>query len=134
MGNEQGNEREIEEFVESTEGAPVEGGIEFDEIDCCALDRAFEMNPEVTSQLKDIFNDDENFGTFRRILKGAKDGEGIKFSLEDRMNMICSQIAKLELQRMDAVEYDEKLSCDHPMRDHIDSLKDIVKKMEPTIH
>ena len=125
---------EASEFFENNEITPsVEGGIELDEIDCCALDRAFEMSPEITQKLKGIVEDDKVFNTIREMIKGAKES-GIKFTSEDKMNMVCSQIAKQELDRLEDIDYKEDLSCIHSVRDHIESLQEIIKKMEPTIH
>jgi len=122
--------REIHDLVESIEGS-MEGGIEFDETACCALERAFEQNPEVTRRLEDILDDDENFGSFRIMLKSA---EGIKFIPEDNMKTVCSQIAKRELERINVEgEGDGDLGCGHTVSEHIEALNYIVEKMEPTI-
>lgn len=124
--------REIKELVESIEGSMVEGGVEFNKTACCALDRAFEKNPEVTRRLEDIVDDDETFGNFRKILKSADE---IKFTPADNMKTACSQIAKRELERIEYErEVDKDLVCGHVVNEHIEALKYVVEKMGPTIN
>ena len=124
--------RDIDQFVESMEGSSAEGRMEFDETDCCALDRAFEQNTEVTRRWEDIVDNDENMAAFRKMLK---DAEEIKFIPDDKMKMACSQIAKRELERIDAEgSGDESLICRHSLAEHVESLQNIVQEMGPTIH
>ena len=118
--------REIKDFVESMESS-VETGMEFDEVACCVLNRAFEKNPEVTKRLEDIVDDDEIFGSFRRMLEGS---ENIKFTPEDNMKTVRSQIAKRELERINSEDEDDKdLECGHSVDDHVSALEYIVEKM-----
>jgi hypothetical protein len=81
--------REINDLVDSIEYLDGKT-VEFDEIACCALDCAFEKNPETTSQLRQATEEKENLDGFREILR--KTGE-FKFIPVDNIKTVCGQIA-----------------------------------------
>lgn len=59
----------------------------------------------------------------------------IKYDPSEELKTTYSQIAKRELERIQAEdEDDEDLTCGHPIGDHVRALQNIVKKMEPTVN
>lgn len=110
----------------------VEGTVKFDEITCCALERAFEQNPKVVQRLEDITDNDEQMKLFKEILSSTDE---IKFVPSEEMKTVYSQIAKRELERIDAEDEDDgDLVCGHSIADHQQALKSVVEKMEPAVN
>ena len=59
----------------------------------------------------------------------------MKFVPSEEMKTVYSQIAKRELERIDAEdEDDENLTCGHTVEEHRQALEVVVKKMIPTIN
>ena len=82
-------------FGDSPE-SEAEEGQEFDRVICCALERAFEMNRQVTKKLEDIVDDDISFKAFRNMLREVRDDEELEvmeYAPEPDLKMVCSQIA-----------------------------------------
>lgn len=124
--------RESKEFPGS-----VEGTVKFSKETCCALERGFEQNPEVVKQLEGIVGE-KKAKLFKDILFNSlspKDRPEMKFVPSEEMKTIYSQIAKRELERIDAEdEDDEDLSCGHSVDEHKEALMSVVEKMEPRIN
>ena len=124
--------RESKEFPGS-----VEGTVKFEQEICCALERGFEQNPEVAKELASIVGEDK-IKIFKDILFNSLDPDSrpeIKFVPSEEMQMVYGQIAKRELERIEAEdEDDEDLSCGHSVDEHRDSLNSVIEKMEPTMN
>jgi len=117
------------EFPES-----VEGTVKFNRETCCALERGFEKNPEVADELANIVGQDKA-KLFREILANTLSPDNrpeMKFVPSEEMRIVYSQIAKRELERIEAEdEDDEDLLCGHSVKEHWRALKSVVEKMEP---
>ena len=109
----------------------VEGTVKFTKETCCALERGFRQNPGVVDQLKGMMGPVE-VNNFIDILPNTDE---MKFVPSEEMKTIYSQIAKRELERMEAEdEDDENLTCGHTVEDHIHALQTVVEKMSPTVN
>lgn len=116
----------------------VEGTVRFDETTCCALERGFEQNPEVVKQLEGLVGEDK-VKLFKDILFDALDPEHrspIKFvPAQEGVRTVYSQIAKRELERIEAEdEDDEDISCGHSVDEHQEALRMVLEKMEPAVN
>jgi len=124
--------RESKEFPGS-----VEGTVKFSQETCCALDRGFEKNPETAKQLAEIVGD-EKVKLFKDILVNTLKPSSrpeMKFVPSEEMQTVYGQIAKRELERIDAEdEDDEDLSCGHTINKHKKALESVVEKMEPKLN
>ena len=112
--------------------------VRFDVETMCALERGFEKNPEAAKELEGIVGE-RLVKLFKDILYNALDPKNrapITFVPgKDEAKIVYSQIAKRELERIDAEdEDDEDLSCGHTVEDHIHALQNVVEKMEPTVN
>ena len=118
--------RESQEFPGS-----VEGTVKFDKETCCALERGFEQNPSTVQQLKETMGP-VKINNFVEILPNTDE---MKFVPSEEMKTVYGQIAKRELERIATEdEDDEDLTCGHSVEEHQDALREVVEKMEPTIH
>ena len=109
----------------------VEGTVQFDKDTCCALKRGFEENSVLVEQLAKLVGE-KNIKIFADILSGTDE---MKFVPSDDMKTAYSQVAKRELERIEAEdEDDEDLSCGHSVDEHRDSLNSVIEKMEPTMN
>ena len=119
-------------FEESREfPGSVEKAVTFDKETCCALNRAFKQNPGVTKELEAIVGE-ENLKNLTDVLPHA---DAVTFDQSEESKTVYSQIAKRELERIDAEdEDDEDLTCGHSVEEHQDALREVLEKMEPTIH
>lgn len=119
-------------FGESLEfPGSVEGTVKFDKETCCALGRAFKQNPGVAKELEAIVGE-ENMSNLTDILPHADE---VTFNQSEESKMVYSQIAKRELERIDAEdEDDEDLTCGHTVEEHKEALREVVDKMGPTIN
>lgn len=115
----------------------VEGTVKFEQETCCALERGFEQNLEVAKELAEIVGQDK-VKLFKEILFNSLNpgsSPEIKFVPSEDMKTVYSQIAKRELERIDAEDEDsEDLSCGHSVEEHKEALETVVKKMEPNIN
>lgn len=109
----------------------IEGAVEIDEVVWCALKHAFEVNPEAVKKLEEGMRVKD-----MDILRSAFDGvERMRITPSDKMKTVYSQIAKKELERMEAgKDDDDDLSCGHSREDHEESLRMIVEKMSGTVN
>jgi len=120
--------RESKKFPDS-----VDIKIKFDGETICALGRAFKKNPEVARNLAEVVGE-ENMKIFTEILTNTNEME-IKLDSSGELKIAYSQIAKRELERIDAEdEDDEDLSCGHSVEEHKQALASVVEKMEPKIN
>lgn len=109
----------------------VEGTIQFDKDVCCALKRGFEENSVLVEQLARIVGE-KNIKIFSDILSNTDE---MKFVPSDDMKTAYGQIAKRELERIDATdEDDEDLSCGHSVDEHKEALGSVMEKMEPSLN
>jgi hypothetical protein len=124
--------KESQEFPGS-----VEGTVKFEQETCCALERGFEQNPRVAKELAEIVGKDK-VKLFKEILFNSLDPDSrpeMKFVPSEEMKMVYGQIAKKELERMDAEDEDDAdLSCEHSVEEHKEALESVVEKMEPRIN
>ena len=118
-------------FRESKEyKGSIEGTVKFDK-ETCALERAFNLNPEAVEQLKEVVGE-KNIKTFSGILPST---EEMKFVPSEEMRTVYGQIAKTELKRMEEQEENnEDLSCGHSVEQHRQALVVVVEKMKPTLN
>ncbi len=116
--------RESKEFPGS-----VEGTVRFDKKTCCALERGFKHNPAVVKELEKIVGEPK-IKIFIKILPNTDE---MKFVPSEEMQTVYSQIAKRELERIEA-EDDEDLSCGHSVDEHREALMSVIKKMQPKIN
>jgi len=109
----------------------VEGTVKFEKETCCALQRGFEHNPGVVQQLKELMGPVE-VNNFIEILRNTDE---MKFVPSEAMKTVYGQIAKRELERIEAEdEDDEDLTCGHAVEEHIHALQKVVEKMEPAVN
>ena len=109
----------------------AEGTVKFEKETCCALERGFEQNPELVDQLKKLMGP-AAINNFAEILPNTDE---MKFVPSEEMKTVYGQIAKRELERMDAEgEGDEDLVCGHSVDEHRQALVSVVEKMEPTVN
>jgi len=109
----------------------VEGTVKFEKEVCCALERGFEKNPGVVDELKKTVGVKE-MGIFIDILPNTDE---IKFVPSEDMKLVYGQIAKRELERIEAEdEDDEDLTCGHTVNEHREALETVVEKMQPTVN
>ena len=120
-------------FGESLEfPGSVEGTVKFDKETCCALERAFKQNPGVAKELEAIVGGEENMRNLTDVLPHADE---LTFDQSEASKTVYGQIAKRELERIAAEdEDDEDLTCGHTVDEHQEALREVVEKMEPTIH
>jgi hypothetical protein len=121
------------ESLESSESA--EKFFEFGEDVCCALRRGFEQNPSTVKQLIQEMGEkgEQKVAFFKELLLDPE--EGIDFNLQHELKTTYNQIAKRELERIQAEdEDDEDLKCGHSLDEHMDALEYVVEKTEPTVH
>lgn len=122
-------------FKEEFPGS-AEGTVRFDAETLCALERGLEQNPEVAKQLDEVVG--QKAKIFRDILSNTLDPEHrapIKFVPNEEARTFYSQIAKRELERIDAEdEEDEDLSCGHSVDEHRRALESVVERMEPKVN
>lgn len=112
--------------------------IRFDAETMCALERGFEKNPEVAKELEEVVGE-KLVQLFKDILFNTADPKRrapVTFIPEKKeANIVYSQIAKRELERIEAEdEDDEDLTCGHTIEDHIYALQNVVEKMGPTVN
>ena len=120
-------------FGGSKEFPRIERKIKFDGETICALKRAFKKNPEVARNMADVVGE-KNMKIFTDILTNTNEME-IKYDPSEELKTAYSQIAKRELERIDAEEEDdEDLVCGHSVDEHRQALREVVGKTEPTIH
>lgn len=75
---------------------------------------------------------EKNIKIFADILPNTDE---MKFVPSDDMKTAYGQIAKRELERIDATdEDDEDLSCGHSVDEHKEALRLVLEKMEPSIN
>ena len=118
--------RESKEFPGSAEGT-----VKFDKETCCALERGFKNNPVVVKELEEVVGK-EKMKTFAEILPNTDE---MKFVPSEEMKTVYSQIAKRELERIEAEdEDDEDLLCGHSVEEHRQALATVVEKMEPKVN
>ena len=119
-------------FEESHEfPGSVKEAVKFDKETCCALERAFKQNPGVAKELEAIVGE-ENMRNLTDVLPHADE---VTFDQSEESQTVYGQIAKRELERIDAEdEDDENLTCGHSVEEHQEALREVVEKMEPTIH
>jgi len=111
----------------------VEIKITFDGETICALGRAFKKNPEVAKNLASVVGE-ENMKIFTDILTNTNEME-IKYDPSEELRTVYSQIAKRELERIEAEdEDDEDLSCGHSVDEHKEALALVIEKMQPTVN
>ena len=111
----------------------IERKITFDGETICALGRAFKKNPEVVRDLAGGVGE-ENMKIFTDILINTNEME-IKYDPSEELKTLYGQIAKRELERIDAEdEDDEDLLCGHSVEDHKEALESVIEKMQPTIN
>jgi len=114
----------------------AEGTVRFDRETLCALERGFEKNPEVAKQLAEIVG--QKAKIYKDILSNILDPEHrapIKFVPNEGQKTLYGQIAKRELERIDAEdEDDEDLSCGHSVEEHKQALESVIEKMQPKIN
>lgn len=109
----------------------VEGTVKFSKETCCALERGFEQNPELVQELKEMMGP-VAINNFAEILPNT---EEMKFVPSDEMKAVYSQMAKRELERIQAEdEDDEDLTCGHSIGDHVRALQNVVDKLNPVVH
>ena len=120
-------------FGGSKEFPRVERKVKFDEETIRALKRAFKKNPEVARNMADVVGE-KNIRIFTDILTNTNEME-IKYDPSEELKTAYSQIAKRELERIDAEEEDdEDLACGHSVDEHRQALREVVEKMELTIN
>lgn|SRR3989344_1746114 len=103
----------------------VEGTVQFDKDTCCALKRGFEENSVLVEQLAKLVGE-KNIKIFSDILSGTDE---MKFVPSDDMKTAYSQVAKRELERIDATdEDDDDLSCGHSIDEHKEALGSVLEK------
>ncbi|MEX2090861.1 MAG: hypothetical protein WD989_01860 [Candidatus Paceibacterota bacterium] len=108
----------------------VEGTVKFEKETCCALERGFEHNPGVVQELKKALGSQE----VNMMVDILPNTEEMKFVPSENMKTVYGQIAKRELERIQAEdEDDEDLSCGHSVEDHIQALERVMEKMEPEV-
>jgi hypothetical protein len=114
----------------------AEKEIEFDEDVCCALKRAFKMNPEVDKELEKIVGRPAINFFIRKLSNFDGDRDKQKSpQYMDMMETVYSQIAKRELERIEAEdEDDEDIVCGHSVDDHRESLELVLNKTKPVVH
>ncbi len=114
----------------------AEGTVKFDEETLCALDRGLEKNPEVAKQLKEVVGQKSEI--FKDILSNTLDPKHrapMKFVPNEEARTFYGQIAKRELERIEAEdEDDEDLFCGHSVEEHKEALESVIEKMQPTIN
>lgn len=116
--------KESKKFPES-----VDTKIRFDEETICALGRAFKQNPEVLKELTEVVGE-QNMKIFTDILNNTNEME-IKYDPSEELKTVYGQIAKRELERIDAEDEDsEDLFCGHSVEEHKEALGSVVEKME----
>lgn len=94
----------------------VEGTVKFSKETCCALERGFQQNPGVVQQLKEMMGPVE-VNNFIEILPNTDE---MKFVPSEEMKTVYGQIAKRELERIEAESEDDKdLTCGHAIEDYI---------------
>ncbi|MDO8496137.1 MAG: hypothetical protein Q7S43_01645 [bacterium] len=109
----------------------VEGTVQFDKDVCCALKRGFEENSVLVEQLSKLVGE-KNIKIFADILSSTDE---MKFVPSDDMKTAYSQVAKRELERIDATdEDDDDLSCSHSIDEHKEALRSVLEKMESPIN
>ena len=109
----------------------VEGTVKFDKETCCALQRGFEQNPGVVQQLKELMGPVE-VNKFVEILPNIDETNVVP---SEEMKTVYGQIAKRELERIEAEdEDDEDLTCGHTVDEHREALETVVEKMTPTVN
>ena len=109
----------------------VEGTVKFDKETCCALERGFQQNLGLVQQLKEMMGPVE-VNNFIEILPNTDE---MKFVPSEKMKMVYGQIAKRELERIEAEDEDDKdITCGHTVEDHIHALQNVVEKMSPTVN
>jgi len=109
----------------------VEGTVKFEKETLCALERAFKQNPGVAKELEAIVGE-ENFRNLTDILPHANE---FKFDQSEESKTVYGQIAKRELERIEAEdEDDEDLTCGHTVDEHREALQEVVDKMQPTVN
>ncbi|MBI2063980.1 MAG: hypothetical protein HYT65_03255 [Candidatus Yanofskybacteria bacterium] len=108
----------------------AEGVIEFDEITCCALGRAFLENKETVQQLKEVVGSDV-------LRKMAEDMSPITkntaFAPTADEKIAYSQIAKKELEQLEGGD-SPNFNCKHPPAQHIAALRSIIKEIQPRLN
>lgn len=112
--------------------------VRFDVETMCALERGFEQNPEVAKELEGIVGE-RLAKLFKDILFNALDLKNrapMTFILEkEEAKIVYGQIAKRELERIDAEDEDDNdLTCGHSVDEHREALRVVVEKMEPTVN
>lgn len=111
--------------------------IKFEEETCCALERGFRQNPEVTKELTAIVGESK-MANYRNIVLFGIDPKikaENKFVMSDEIRTVYSQIAKRELERIEAEDEDDgDLLCGHSADEHKEALEGVVGIMEPTIN
>ncbi len=113
-------------FIKSKEGT-----IGFDRESRCALIRGFEQNQAVVRELKKIVEERE-VEFFAKILSDSVED---RYIISDEMKTIYGQVAKRELERIDAEdEDDDDLLCGHSVEEHQEALRSVVEKMEPAVN
>ena len=111
----------------------IERKITFDGETICALGRAFKKNPEVVRDLAGVVGE-ENMKIFTDILINTNEME-IKYDPSEELKTLYGQIAKRELERIEAEdEDDEDLTCGHTVDEHREALETVVEKMTPTVN
>ena len=109
----------------------VEGTVKFEKETCCALGRGFEQNPGVVQQLKELMGPVE-VNNFIEILPNTDEMKSVP---SEEMKTVYGQIAKRELERIEAEdEDDEDLTCGHTVDEHREALKAVVEKITSTIN
>ncbi len=99
--------------------------VEFNELECCALCKAFEENPQLIAEF-DKFMPDDRIEIYQEILVNTS---GMRFPLTDEAADIYRSFALSELKRLGELDQNKQLSCAHLVSKHIKSLQAVVKKM-----
>jgi hypothetical protein len=99
--------------------------VEFNELKCCALCKAFDENLELITEFGDFILSDR-VEIYHKILVNTS---RIRFPLTDETADIYRSFALTEIKRLKGLNINGRLSCSHKVAEHVKSLESVINKM-----
>ncbi|MBI4087514.1 MAG: hypothetical protein HY434_01650 [Candidatus Liptonbacteria bacterium] len=99
-------------------------GIEIDQIEACALEEARDKNQAAFYKMESEFSDEESV-----IGSAIEPGDipSIIYPQKNKNRVLCYQLAKLELSRLE--HPDARTYCSHSIEDHKKAIRSIIAKL-----
>lgn len=99
--------------------------VKFNELECCALCKAFEDNPNLVVEF-DEFIPGNRMEIYQEILINTS---GMRFTLTGEAADVYRSFAVVEIKRVKELNQNERLLCGHTVGEHVKSLGMVVEKM-----